>query len=87
MKSTKESKLTEPETVGAHKKATYTLPPDALRAVDEHWRFHETLTAGLADSKSEYVADLIRRDAAQKMGKIKATHEPDLLPDISRKSR
>jgi hypothetical protein len=54
---------------GIHKKATYTLPPDALRAVDEHWRFHETLDAGLADSKSEYVADLIRRDAAQKMSK------------------
>jgi hypothetical protein len=57
---------------GIHKKATYTLPPDAIRAVDEHWRFHETLDAGLADSKSEYVADLIRRDAAQKMSKTGA---------------
>jgi hypothetical protein len=54
------------ETVGNHKKATFTLPPDAIRAVDENWRFHETLYAGLADSKSEYVADLIRRDKAQK---------------------
>lgn len=51
---------------GAHKKATYTLPPDALRAVDENWRFHETLDERLADSKSEYVADLIRRDAESK---------------------
>lgn len=50
----------------AHKKATYTLPPDALRAVDENWRFHKTLEERLADSKSEYVADLIRRDAARK---------------------
>lgn len=55
----------EPAASG-HKKATYTLPPDAIRAVDENWRFHETLNAGLADSKSEYVADLIRRDAAKK---------------------
>lgn len=49
-----------------HKKATYTLPPDVLRAVDNNWRFHETLDAKLADSKSEYVADLIRRDIAKK---------------------
>ncbi len=51
---------------GTHKKATYTLPPDVIRAVDENWRFHETLDAGLADSRSEYVADLIRRDTAKK---------------------
>ena len=51
---------------GAHKKATYTLPPDALTAVDLNWRFHETLDASLANSKSEYVADLIRRDAEKK---------------------
>jgi len=54
------------QTGGAHKKATYTLPPDVIRAVDENWRFHETLNAGLADSKSEYVADLIRRDTVKK---------------------
>lgn len=53
-------------TSGLHKKATYTLPPDALSAIDEHWRFHETLESRLADSKSEYIADLIRRDAAKK---------------------
>lgn len=53
---------------GAHKKATYTLPPDALSAVDHNWRFHETLEASLANSKSEYVADLIKRDAAKKQG-------------------
>jgi hypothetical protein len=57
------------EGVGNHKKVTFTIPPDAVRAVDEHWRFHETLDAGLADSKSEYVADLIRRDAVQKTHK------------------
>jgi len=72
MKSTKQPNITQPEIAGTHKKATYTLPPDALRAVDEHWRFHETLDAGLADSKSEYVADLIRRDAVQKAGKAGA---------------
>jgi len=60
------------ETTGNHKKATYTLPPDVIAAVDEHWRFHDTLDAGLADSKSEYVADLIRRDAAQKTSKAGA---------------
>lgn len=49
-----------------HKKATYTLPPDALEAVNENWRFHKTLDATLADSKSEYIADLIRRDRAKK---------------------
>jgi hypothetical protein len=52
--------------VGPHKKATYTLPPDALDAVDKNWRFHKTLDEQLADSKSEYIADLIRRDSAQK---------------------
>lgn len=72
MKSTKTLKINPSEIVGIHKKATYTLPPDALRAVGAHWRFHETLDAGLADSKSEYVADLIRRDAAQKMNKTGA---------------
>ena len=51
---------------GAHKKATYTLPPDVLEAIDEQWRFHKTLGSTLADSKSEYVADLVRRDAAKK---------------------
>ena len=48
---------------GAHKKATYTLPPDVIEAIDVRWRFHMTLGATLADSKSEYVADLVRRDA------------------------
>ena len=46
-----------------HKKATYTLPPDVIEAIDVRWRFHMTLGATLADSKSEYVADLVRRDA------------------------
>lgn len=55
---------------GAHKKATYTLPSDVLKAVDENWRFHETLHERLADSKSEYVADLIRRDAVRKGRKL-----------------
>jgi hypothetical protein len=69
MKATKEPKNGKGDpTSGAHKKATYTLPPDVLHAVDENWRFHETLNAGLADSKSEYVADLIRRDTAKKQG-------------------
>ena len=58
------------EVVGAkrnlHKKATYTLPLDVIQAVDKHWRFHTTLASTLADSKSEYVADLVRRDAAKK---------------------
>ena len=49
-----------------HKKATYTFPPDVLKAIDEHWRFHKTLGSSLADSKSEYVADLIRRDVLKK---------------------
>jgi hypothetical protein len=70
MKSTEQLKSTRPEAGGIHEKATFTLPPDVIRAVGEHWRFHETLDAGLADSKSEYVADLIRRDAAQKTSKI-----------------
>jgi hypothetical protein len=72
MKPTKQAQSMRGAVDGAHKKATYTLPPDALSAVDENWRFHETLDAGLADSKSEYVADLIRRDAAEKMSKTNA---------------
>ena len=64
MKSVSKSTRLAPS--GPHKKATYTLPPDALDAVDENWRFHETLNARLSDSKSEYVADLILRDALRK---------------------
>lgn len=66
MKLSSKAKAVEAAPLGPHKKATYTLPPDALHAVDENWRFHETLDERLADSKSEYVADLIRRDAAHK---------------------
>ncbi len=50
------------------KKVTHTLPPDIVEAVDKQWRFHKTLDATLADSKSEYIADLIRRDKARKSG-------------------
>lgn len=57
---------------GQHKKATYTFPPDVLTAIDEHWRFHETLNSHLADSKSEYIADLIRRDSSKKRSGIKS---------------
>lgn len=67
MKTSKTPRIANTERAdGAHKKATYTLPPDALSAVDHNWRFHETLDASLANSKSEYVADLIKRDAAKK---------------------
>lgn len=55
------------ERSGLHKKATYTLPPDVIVAIDEQWRFHKTLEASLADSKSEYIADLVRRDSARKV--------------------
>ena len=67
MKIIKEPKRTSRDRADrTHKKATYTLPPNALSAVDQNWRFHETLDASLANSKSEYVADLILRDAAKK---------------------
>lgn len=55
----------------AHKKATYTLPPDVIEAIDVQWRYHKTLDASLADSKSEYVADLVRRDAVKKAAKAR----------------
>ena len=74
MKAVKEAKDQKSDLVGAsgaHKKVTYTLPPDALTAVDHNWRFHETLDASLANSKSEYVADLIRRDAGKKQTRPK----------------
>ena len=54
------------EKTGHHKKATYTLPPDVIDAIDTQWRFHKTLSATLADSKSEYIADLVRRDTVRK---------------------
>lgn len=54
---------------GLHKKATYTLPPDVIETIDERWRFHKTLGASLADSRSEYIADLVRRDSAKKPGR------------------
>jgi hypothetical protein len=54
------------EKTGLHKKATYTLPPDVLDAIDAQWRFHKTLNARLADSKSEYIADLVRRDRSRR---------------------
>jgi hypothetical protein len=53
--------------IGLHKKATYTFPPDVIEAIDQRWRFHKMLNATLADSKSAYVADLIRRDASRKV--------------------
>jgi hypothetical protein len=55
------------EKTGLHKKATYTLPPDVLDAIDAQWRFHKTLGATLADSKSEYIADLVRRDRSKRI--------------------
>ena len=55
------------EKTGLHKKATYTLPPDVLDAIDAQWRFHKTLNASLADSKSEYIADLVRRDRSKRI--------------------
>ena len=60
------SKATDETKSLLHKKATYTFPPDVLAGIDEHWRFHKTLGSSLADSKSEYVADLIRRDVLKK---------------------
>lgn len=67
MTAGRQSKTAKPEPASTvHKKATFTLPPDAIRAVEQNWRFHETLDAGLSDSKSQYIADLIRRDAAKK---------------------
>jgi len=65
MKSTPKRALKTPD-AGTHKKVTYTLPPDAHSAVDRNWRFHKTIEERFADSKSEYVADLILRDAALK---------------------
>lgn len=65
MKSTKK-KRPKSAAVRPYKKVTYTLPPDAHSAVDENWRFHKTIDERFADSKSEYVADLILRDAATK---------------------
>jgi len=59
------------EREGLHKKATYTLPPDVIEAIDVQWRFHQTLTASLADSKREYIADLVRRDAVKKSHKTR----------------
>jgi hypothetical protein len=32
----------------------------------ENWRFHKNLYERFADSKSEYISDLIRRDAVKK---------------------
>ena len=57
--------------VGLHKKATYTLPPDVINAIDVEWRFHKTLALTLADSKSEYVADLVRRNSLKKDSKAR----------------
>ena len=57
------------EKTGLHKKATYTLPPDVIDAIDVQWRFHKTLSTSLADSKSEYIADLVRRDTVKKTSK------------------
>jgi len=66
MRIGKDSRRQDSSSSGLHKKATYTLPPDVIEAIDTNWRFHKTLASTLADSKSEYVADLIRRDAARK---------------------
>ena len=59
-------RIVKPSKSTLHKKVTYTLPPEVVEAIDEQWRFHKTLDATLADSKSEYIADLIKRDTAKK---------------------
>jgi hypothetical protein len=84
MSALKKTKTAVSDATRNHRKATYTLPPDALAAADEHWRFHETLDAGLVDSKSEYVADLIRRDAARKnaVGKAASQVQPVKLSEL-----
>ncbi len=66
MKSGRQAKSAKNVPVGPHKKATYTLPPDALHDVDENWRFHKKLDERFADSKSDYISDLIRRDSVKK---------------------
>jgi hypothetical protein len=71
MKVTKQIRATSAMSSAAHKKATYTLPPDVIEAIASQWRYHKTVDDSLADSKSEYVADLVRRDAVKKAAKTR----------------
>ena len=50
---------------------TFTVPPEVAEALDLAWRHHENLDGSLCQNKSNYVADLVRRDVEQKRLKTK----------------
>ena len=45
---------------------TYSLPVEVVVAIEHLWAFHRTLDGRLAASRSEYLADLVRRDVARR---------------------
>ena len=55
-------------TIG-HIRSTFTLPPDVVKALDTVWRAHVNGDGTLCRNKSNYIADLIRRDLQSKHAK------------------
>ena len=54
-------------------RVTFTVPPDIARLLDTAWRHHENLDGSLCRNKSNYITDLVRRDASKKTGQTKVT--------------
>jgi hypothetical protein len=46
-----------------HERATFTLPPDVIDHLEQNWRQHKNMDGSLCANKSNYIADLIRRNA------------------------
>jgi len=44
-------------------RVTFTVPPDVAELLGVAWRNHRNLDGSLCQNKSNYIADLVRRDA------------------------
>jgi hypothetical protein len=55
----------------AHIRATFTLPPDVVAALETVWRSHINDDGTLSRSKSNYISDLVRRDIRAKRARGK----------------
>ncbi|MGB8265986.1 MAG: hypothetical protein WCE44_06670 [Candidatus Velthaea sp.] len=46
-------------------RVTFTVPPEVAEALNSAWRHHKNIDGSFSQNKSNYIADLILRDAAQ----------------------
>jgi len=47
-------------------RVTFTVPPDVAELLGIAWRQHKNLDGSLCQNKSNYIADLVRRDARKR---------------------